>query len=224
VADELDGPVQEQSAGLAVASAAEVGPEVLRVGVLNQAPLTVTADSNPTTTAVDPFTKVYAQPNPAFTVRYAGLVNGDTPGSLGGKLTFTTLATQASDVGSYAVTPGGLTSGNYAITYGKGTLNIMPAPLSATGVNFSATAGGPFSGAVATFVNADPYGNASSYTAVINWGDGTTSTGVIAGDGHTHRHRVAHLRRPGQRDGQRDDPPQPRGHDDRDDHRHRHRD
>src|SRR5262249_44529650 len=66
-----------------------------------------------------------------------------------------------------------------------GTLTVNPAPLSATGVNFSATAGAPFSGTVATFTNADPYGSAASYTATISWGDGSTSTGTVSGTGST---------------------------------------
>jgi hypothetical protein len=57
--------------------------------------------------------------------------------------------------------------------------------LSATGINFTATAGAPFSGTVATFINADPFGNAASYTATITWGDGSTSAGVITGTGST---------------------------------------
>jgi hypothetical protein len=62
-------------------------------------------------------------------------------------------------------------------------LGISPAPLVATAVNFSATAGAPFSGTVATFVNADPFGSASSYTALIDWGDGSISIGTISGSG-----------------------------------------
>jgi hypothetical protein len=38
---------------------------------------------------------------------------------------------------------------------------------------------------VATFHNADPFGAASSYVAVIYWGDGTASYGVITGSGAT---------------------------------------
>jgi len=60
---------------------------------------------------------------------------------------------------------------------------INPAPLSATAVNFSAIAGAPFTGAIATFTNPDPYGSAASYTAIITWGDGSTSTGTITGTG-----------------------------------------
>jgi hypothetical protein len=66
-----------------------------------------------------------------------------------------------------------------------GTLTVTPAALSATGANIRAMAGTPFSGAVATFHNAGPFGGASYYVAVICWGDGTTSAGVISGSGAT---------------------------------------
>src|SRR5262249_56845701 len=65
------------------------------------------------------------------------------------------------------------------------SLTVTPGVPSAAGVNFSATAGAPFRGTVATFTNADPYGSAASYTALITWGDGSTSAGVISGTGGT---------------------------------------
>jgi N-acetylneuraminic acid mutarotase len=43
----------------------------------------------------------------------------------------------------------------------------------------NATEGIPFSGVVGSFVDADPTGMASDYTASIAWGDGTTSAGTI---------------------------------------------
>jgi hypothetical protein len=65
------------------------------------------------------------------------------------------------------------------------TISVTPATLTATGVSFGATAGAPFSGAVATFTNADPFGGAGTYSAQITWGDGSTSAGVISGTGST---------------------------------------
>src|SRR5262249_15375114 len=66
-----------------------------------------------------------------------------------------------------------------------GTTNLIVTalPLSAAPVNFSAIAGAPFTGAVATFTNPDPFGSAGSYTALIMWGDGSTSAGTITGSG-----------------------------------------
>jgi hypothetical protein len=47
--------------------------------------------------------------------------------------------------------------------------------------NFSATAGAPFSGTVATFTTPDKIDSAAAFTAVITWGDGSTSNGVVTG-------------------------------------------
>jgi hypothetical protein len=55
--------------------------------------------------------------------------------------------------------------------------------LTATGVPIAATAGAPFSGAVATFTSSIPGSLAGQFTAVIDWGDGSTSAGVISGTG-----------------------------------------
>src|SRR5262249_13485308 len=41
------------------------------------------------------------------------------------------------------------------------------------------SAGQPFSGLAATFTSGDSAATAASFTASINWGDGTTSTGTI---------------------------------------------
>jgi hypothetical protein len=51
----------------------------------------------------------------------------------------------------------------------------------ATGKNISATEGALFSGAVASFTDADPAATAAEYTAAINWGDTLSSAGVVSG-------------------------------------------
>jgi predicted outer membrane repeat protein len=71
--------------------------------------------------------------------------------------------------------------GNNALLAGGQTIN--PAPLSATAVNVRVPVGVPFSGPVATFRNADPLGNPSSYSATIAWGDGSSSAGTISDSG-----------------------------------------
>ncbi len=140
------------------------------------APLTITANSTNKTYGT---TTTFA--GTEFVI--GGLVNGDT-------VTSTTLtsagAAATAGVGSYAIVPSaavGTGLGNYTIGYTNGTLTVTAAPLSATGVNLSATAGAPFNGVVATFTNADPFGSAASYSAVIAWGDGSTSMGTITGTG-----------------------------------------
>src|SRR6266446_3531048 len=84
---------------------------------------------------------------------------------------------------SYSGTPGGAGTTGFGPSAATTSLVINPAPLSATAVNFNATAGAPFTGTIATFTNADPFGSAASYTAIITWGDGSTSTGTITGTG-----------------------------------------
>lgn len=106
--------------------------------------------------------KVYGSPNPAFTAGYSGFVNGDGPGSLGGTLTFATSATQGSGAGAYAVTPGGLTSANYAIIFLDGTLSVRKATLTITADNKARIYNAPdplFTAGYSGFVNGD---NASS--------------------------------------------------------------
>src|SRR5262249_45260442 len=47
------------------------------------------------------------------------------PGVLGGTLTFSTPAVAGSQPGNYTITPAGLNSGNYAITFVPGTLTVI---------------------------------------------------------------------------------------------------
>ena len=51
--------------------------------------------------------------------------------------------------------------------------------LSARGLTFRANAGQAFTGTVATFTDSDTGNGASDFTATIDWGDGTTTAGVI---------------------------------------------
>ena len=83
---------------------------------IDKAALTITADNQ---------TRIQGEANPPFKVSYSGFVLGEGPGVLGGTLTFSTPATAGSAPGSYAVTPAGLTSGNYAITFVSGTLTVL---------------------------------------------------------------------------------------------------
>jgi hypothetical protein len=83
---------------------------------ITPAALTVTAQDQ---------TRIAGEANPAFAVGYSGFVFGEGAGVLGGALTFSTPATAGSVPGTYAVTPGGLTSSNYALTFVPGTLTVF---------------------------------------------------------------------------------------------------
>ncbi len=83
--------------------------------------LTVTAESK---------AKTYGAVDPAFNVVYAGFANGETAAALGGTLVFT--RAPGENVGTYAITPSGLTSANYTITFLPATLSISPVALTVT--------------------------------------------------------------------------------------------
>lgn len=92
----------------------------------------VTVARAPLTVSADDAARRYGAANPGFTARYTGFVPGENAADLDGVLSLSTTATTASGVGSYAITPSGLASGNYAISYAPGTLAITRAPLTVT--------------------------------------------------------------------------------------------
>jgi filamentous hemagglutinin family protein len=100
------------------------GYDIIASGILTitPAPLIVTAN---------PFSKTYDAL--AFFggngVTYTGLVNGETSSVLTGNLNYAGSSQGASNAGSYDIIPGGLSSGNYSISYVNGLLTINPAEL-----------------------------------------------------------------------------------------------
>ncbi len=63
------------------------------------------------------------------------------------------------------------------------TIAVGEQPVTASGVNIDATSGAPANSVlVATFRDGDLKGTASNFTAKINWGDGSVTTGVIVKD------------------------------------------
>ena len=160
---------------------ASSGPGDLTVA---QAPLTVTAN---------PASKTYAAPDPTFTVSYSGFAPGDTASSLSGTLSFATNepATGYAPVGTYTITPSGLTSANYSITYIGGTLTVNPAALTVTANNPSQTYGSPTPTLTYTLSGFAPGENATiagvtgapvlSTTATPSSGVGTYAITVAAG-------------------------------------------
>ena len=146
--------------------------------MIGKAALFVTADDK---------TKVYGAADPAFTVRYAGFVNGETSAVLGGTLGFTRAPGES--VGIYPITPGGLTSGNYAITFHAGTLTItapsptmLPLKLSGSNVviSWSAVSNGTYQIQYQPALNAtnwtDLPGNVTATNGIASKTDIRTST------------------------------------------------
>lgn len=91
----------------------------------NFVPGTLTVTRAPLTITANDATRRVGAPNPTFSARYSGFVNDDGPADLGGELRFSTPATSASPAGPYPITPSGLTSNNYAITFVDGTLTLV---------------------------------------------------------------------------------------------------
>jgi len=76
----------------------------------------------PLTIAAEDAGKFYGEADPVFTVGYAGFIPGEDPSALGGALALNRAAGEAA--GPYVITPSGLTSANYTITFNTGTLTI----------------------------------------------------------------------------------------------------
>ncbi|MGA2006840.1 MAG: hypothetical protein ABSH27_04690 [Solirubrobacteraceae bacterium] len=60
---------------------------------------------------------------------------------------------------------------------------VADAPLTATGTTIGAVATQSVSATVATFVDANPEGTIAQYSALINWGDGSQSAGLVSAAG-----------------------------------------
>jgi 6-phosphogluconolactonase (cycloisomerase 2 family) len=126
---------------------------------VNPAALTVTAADG---------TRVYGDPNPAFTGSIAGLKNGDVITA-----TFVSTATAASAVGAYAITPSladpNTKLGNYTVTSNNGTLTITVASLTVNAGNASRTYGDPnppFAGTIIGLKNGDAI--TANYASIAN--------------------------------------------------------
>lgn len=89
---------------------------------INKAALTVTANSENIT---------YGDDKPTFSVSYSGFVNNENESVLGGSLVLECGYVRYGNVGTYSITPIGLTSGNYAITFESGRLKVSKKQITA---------------------------------------------------------------------------------------------
>jgi hypothetical protein len=144
--------------------------------------LTITP-ANQTISWANPADIVYGTPLSGTQLNATVSVVGPAPA---GALTYSPAAGTILNAGNGQVlTVTAAATQDYNVATASVTINVTPLTLSATPVNFKAIAGAAFSNTVATFTNPDPYGSAASYSAVITWGDGSTSAGVISGSGST---------------------------------------
>lgn len=136
--------------------------------IAGSANATITIDQKPLTVTADDKSKVYGAVTPAFTASYAGFVNNEGPSDLTGMVSFGGTAASAVDAGTYVIAPSGVSSQNYAITFGNGTLTISRAPLSVHAADASREYGYPnpaFTGTLTGVVNNDNITAAYSSTA-----------------------------------------------------------
>ncbi|WP_244263640.1 MBG domain-containing protein [Fibrobacter succinogenes] len=95
-------------------------PRTIKVSIA-KIPLTVTAKNK---------IIVYGDEPANDGVEYSGFIGDETASVLGGKLTYSYNYKKLDKVGEYTITPSGLTSGNYEITYAAGTLTVKKADVS----------------------------------------------------------------------------------------------
>jgi hypothetical protein len=127
-------------------------------------------DANPFAPASD-FTATIAWGDGVTT---PALVTGPTAGH------FTVFGThQYAEEGSYAVKVSVLDDGG-STTSASGNTTVADAPLAATCATPTVSTAS-FSGTTATFTDANPGATVADFTATINWGDTTSSPGIVTG-------------------------------------------
>ena len=130
-------------------------------------------------------------------MKYESFVNGDTYASLGGTLGFDTPANSGSSVSGspYTVTPKGLTSTNYTITFAAGKLAVTPAPLTVAANDKQKVDGGAlpsFTVKPAAFVNGDTYASLGGTLAFLTTASQTSTVAEAVFD-HAWRPDVDQL-------------------------------
>ena len=134
-----------------------------------KAPLTITANAKAIT---------YGDAPTNAGVSYTGFVNGETEDKLTGTLSYSYDYKQYGNVGTYAITPAGLSSNNYAITFVNGALTVGQKEIGiewgSTDLTYSgkaqaptATATGMVNGDEVTLTVSGEKINIGSYTATV---------------------------------------------------------
>src|SRR5208283_3021421 len=139
---------------------------------------TLTVKTYALTVTADDKDKIYGETDPAFTVSYSGFVDGQDASVLEGTLAISRAAGE--DVGGYAITPSGLTSTNYAITFAAGTLTINPAGLTITADNQSKDYGAALPELTVSysgFVNGDTAASLTTAPTVTTTGTASSPVG-----------------------------------------------
>ncbi len=117
----------------------------------------LTVTTAPLSVSANNATRLYGDPNPAFTGSITGIKNADNITA-----TFASTATPASSVGTFPITvtlaDPGAKLGNYTVTSTNGILTVTPAPLTVAGANATRLYGDPnpsFTGTITGIKNLD---------------------------------------------------------------------
>ena len=141
---------------------------------------TLIVNKPPLTVAIDSATRVYGDPNPAFTGTITGLRGTDVITA-----TYSSPATAGSSVGTYPIVPtyidpAGVLN-NYNVIVTNGTLTITPAPLSVTADNASRVYGDPnpvFTGTIVGIKNGDAI--TATYTSIATVASAVGTYPIVA--------------------------------------------
>mgnify|MGYP001657558823 CR=1 FL=1 len=155
---------------------------------INKASLTITADNK---------TMTYGGTAPTYTYTGSGYVNSETASVLGGTASYTVKNSSGTAVtvnsttaaGTYTITPSGLSSSNYNITYKTGTLTIdraKTAIASAANKTYTGSEQTGVTGSGVTWTGTTKATDAGTYTATATpdgnhaWSDGTTGAKSVS--------------------------------------------
>ncbi|MCB0494672.1 MAG: hypothetical protein KDC79_00925, partial [Cyclobacteriaceae bacterium] len=140
---------------------------------ISKAVLTVTAEDK---------ARIYGDANPAFTVAYAGFVNGETASVLTTAPTASSTAVPTTPVGTVPITASGGVDENYSFTYVDGTLTISKAVLTVTAEDKARIYGDAnpvFTVAYAGFVNGETASVLTTAPTASSTAVATTPVGTV---------------------------------------------
>jgi hypothetical protein len=114
-------------------------------------------------------------------VSYNGLVNNQSSSVLGGAITYSGTSQNAVNAGTYVITPSGLTSSNYDISFINGSLTVNKATLTVTADNQSRVYGDTnpqFTQTITGFVNGQILSNSGVTGSAVGSTTATASSSV----------------------------------------------
>lgn len=132
---------------------------ILKNGVTLNATTTANVTPAPLTVTANNASKIYdaVAYSGGNGVSYSGFVNGETSSVLSGALSYGGTSQGAANAGTYGITPGGLSSGNYAITYVDGALTINAAAITTISGNLTGAVSKTYDGTNTATLNASNY-------------------------------------------------------------------